>query len=92
MDLAWITAMLDQPAEARRLIDRAMALAPGDAYVHYYDGLIWNRAGDPQAATKAFGKAIAEGYSIDMLAADPQLAALRADTGFRSILAAAEAK
>jgi tetratricopeptide (TPR) repeat protein/DNA-binding winged helix-turn-helix (wHTH) protein len=90
MDLAWITAMLDQPAEARGLIDRARAQAPGDAYVHYYDGLIWLRAGDADAAIAAFGTAISAGYSVRMLSIDPQLTPLRDDPDFGRLLGAAK--
>jgi len=85
MDLAWITAMLDQPAEARRLIERARALAPGDAYVYYYDGLIWLQSGDESAAFEAFSKAVDQGYSRKMLAADPQLRNLRSRPDFKRI-------
>lgn len=79
MDLAWITAMLDRPQEARSLIDRALGIAPGDPYGHYYSGLIRLRAGDSGAALDDFGSALERGYPLGLLAADPQLESLRGD-------------
>jgi tetratricopeptide (TPR) repeat protein/DNA-binding winged helix-turn-helix (wHTH) protein len=92
MDLAWITAMLDKPAEARRLIDRARALAPSEPYVYYYDGLILQRNGDSNGAVRAFETAVAEGYSRKMLAADPQLLSLRSHPDFAKVIDAVEAR
>ncbi|RPH97627.1 MAG: tetratricopeptide repeat protein, partial [Lysobacterales bacterium] len=86
MDLAWITAMLDQPAEARRLIDRALGLAPDDPYAHYYAGLIRLRAGETAEALADFGSALERGYPENMLASDPQLQAVRDDPGFQRMI------
>ncbi|MBT8065092.1 MAG: tetratricopeptide repeat protein [Gammaproteobacteria bacterium] len=86
MDLAWIETMLGQPEEARRRIDRARTLAPGDPYVHYIDGLMRVKAGQVDEALGALEKAAEQGYSIQMLAADPQLAALRAQPLFVKII------
>jgi tetratricopeptide (TPR) repeat protein/TolB-like protein/DNA-binding winged helix-turn-helix (wHTH) protein len=79
MDLAWITAMLDRPQEARSLIDRALGAAPDDPYGHYYSGLIRLRAGDSEAALDDFRTALEQGYPVGLLAADPQLESLRSD-------------
>lgn len=86
MDLAWINAMLDKNAEARTLIDRARARAPDDPYVYYIDGLILLRNGDTEAALTALETAAEKGYSLTLLAAEPQLEALRQHPRFTHIL------
>jgi tetratricopeptide (TPR) repeat protein/TolB-like protein/DNA-binding winged helix-turn-helix (wHTH) protein len=86
MDLAWITAMLDRPQEARSLIDQALAASPDDPYGHYYSGLVHLRAGEAQAALGAFEKALEGGYAVQLLAGDPQLKALRDDSSFRRLV------
>ncbi|HEY8519280.1 MAG TPA: tetratricopeptide repeat protein [Gammaproteobacteria bacterium] len=77
IDLAWITAMLGRLDEARRLIDSALALAPADPYVHYYDALVRVRAGEIDAALDRLEKAVEMGYSRAMIGAEPHLASLR---------------
>ncbi len=79
MDLAWIETMLDKNQEAKRLIDRARAQAPDDPYVHYYEGLMLLHDGETDAALSSFERAVDKGYSVQMLASDPQLAALQGD-------------
>ncbi|MGK2925942.1 MAG: tetratricopeptide repeat protein [Lysobacterales bacterium] len=86
MDLAWIAAMLEQPAKARSLIGRALELAPDDPYAHYYAGLIRLRAGETDAALSAFEAALERGYPVNMLAHDPQLSAILDDRRFRGMV------
>jgi Flp pilus assembly protein TadD len=85
MDLAWITTMLDQSQEAEKLIGRALTLSPDDPYVHYYEGLIHLRNGDTEAALSSFELSVEKGYSLEMLAADPQLAPLQGDQRLEKI-------
>jgi tetratricopeptide (TPR) repeat protein len=92
MDMAWIMAMLGQAEEAARMIGRARAQAPTDPYVRYYEGLIRQKAGDAEAAVAALETAVEEGYSAQLLAADPQLAGLRAHAGFQRISAKAKTR
>jgi tetratricopeptide (TPR) repeat protein/DNA-binding winged helix-turn-helix (wHTH) protein len=92
MDMAWIMAMLGQAEEAARQIGRARAQAPTDPYVHYYEGLIRQKAGESEAAVAALETAVEEGYSVQLLAADPQLAGLRAQAGFQRITGKAKAR
>lgn len=82
MDLAWITANLGRVEEAEELIARARSLAPQDPYIHYYEGLIFLHKGEANAALDHFERALDEGYSTQMLAADPQLMALRGEPRF----------
>ena len=86
MDLAWISAMLDDMETARSLIDRALSLLPDDPYAHFIDGLVWLRAENRDAALSSLQAAVARGYSTDMLAAEPHLQSLRSHPNFRDLL------
>jgi tetratricopeptide (TPR) repeat protein/TolB-like protein/DNA-binding winged helix-turn-helix (wHTH) protein len=86
MDLAWINAMLDNKQEARTLIDRARELAPDDPYTHYYNGMVYLRAGKRDAALAALDKAVELGYPRSVLAAEPHLAALRNSPRFSALV------
>jgi tetratricopeptide (TPR) repeat protein/DNA-binding winged helix-turn-helix (wHTH) protein len=85
MDLAWITTMLDKNQEAGKLIERARSQAPDDPYIHYIEGLMLLHTGNTEAALSSFGIAADKGYSLQMLAADPQLTAIRDNPKFDSI-------
>jgi len=86
MDLSWLYAMLGQPAEARKMIDKARELAPDDPYTHYYNAMVYLRAGDKAAAIAALEIAANKGYSRRLLAAEPHLAPLRSDPRFSDIV------
>ena len=86
MDLAWISAMLDNSGAARTFIDRARGQAPEDPYVHYIDGLILLRSGETDSALSALELAADKGYSLQMMAAEPHLASIRENPRFRAIL------
>ena len=86
MDLAWISAMLGHNTEARSLIELARQQAPNDPYVDYIDGLMLLYSGDPDRAQAAFEAAVAKGYSVVLLAAEPQLASMHHRPGFRRLL------
>jgi tetratricopeptide (TPR) repeat protein/DNA-binding winged helix-turn-helix (wHTH) protein len=77
MDLAWIKTSLGEDVEARRLINRALDLIPGDPYVHYINGLILNRHRDIEGAVAAFEIAVESGYPEALLADDPNISNLR---------------
>jgi tetratricopeptide (TPR) repeat protein/TolB-like protein/DNA-binding winged helix-turn-helix (wHTH) protein len=85
MDLAWIKANLGEDEAARKLIDRAIEMVPDDPYVHYINGLMLNRAGDTGSAIKALRTAVELGYSTVLLAGDPNIENLRADSHFSEI-------
>ena len=82
MDLAWINTMLGRHEEARELIDKSLKLVPEDPYVHYIEGLMFNKSGDTRAVLGALQQAIKLGYSRQLLAADPNLANLRDNSEF----------
>lgn len=85
MDLAWITTMLGKKEDADKLITRARTQAPDDPYVHYIEGLMLMQAGQKDSALSSFRIAAEKGYSLQMLAADPQLTALRGNPEFDKI-------
>jgi len=87
--LAWSAAMLGRHDEARELMARAITLAPNDPYAWYYDALVKLVAGEKAAAIAAIETAVAEGYSVVMLEAEPYLAELRDQQRFKSVLARA---
>lgn len=88
MDLAWISAMLDDGVTAHALIERALSISPDDPYAHFINGLIHLRADDVDAALLSLRAAVDKGYSPDMLAAEPHLEPLRDHPGFRRLLGA----
>ncbi len=85
MDMAWIKAGLHDHDEAREFIDRAMQIVPDDPYVHYYDGIIHNRAGNSSQAFVALQDAVQLGFPTAIIAGDPNLANLRGDSRFSDI-------
>ena len=86
MDLAWIQAMLGDLDSARSLIGKAILLTPDDPYAHFIHGLIELRGGESEAAVEFLKSATANGYSLEMLAAEPHLNLLRNHPGFRDLL------
>jgi Flp pilus assembly protein TadD len=85
IDLAWITAMLGRFGGARELIDSALALAPSDPYVHYYDALVRARMGETENALDRLEAAVEMGYPRVLIRAEPHLAALRESVRFAEI-------
>jgi len=85
IDLAWISAMQDEFGDARTLIERARAEVD-DPQLHYIDGLILLRSGDTDAALSALELAAENGYSLQMMAAEPHLASMRGNPRFIAIL------
>ena len=85
--LAWSTAMTGDTDAALTLIAKAIAIDPAYPYTHYYAALIENEAGRTDAAIDAAEKALANGYPVAMLAAEPILKPLEKDSRFRELLA-----
>jgi tetratricopeptide (TPR) repeat protein len=83
---AWATAANGNSTQARLLMDRALAVAPNDPYVRYYDGLLKNHTGNRSAAIDALQLAVEMGYPSKMLAADPLLSDLAEQGRFRVIV------
>lgn len=86
IDLAWIEAMLDKPAEARRVIARARELTPGDPYVHFVSALVTIHGGGDEAAIyDDLHAAVEMGYPLKLLAAEPHLQSLRGEPEFAAL-------
>lgn len=85
IDLAWIKAMLDKPGEAQRNIARARELTPGDPYVHFVSALVAIRAGDTSTVYDDLQAAVAMGYPLKLLAAEPHLRRLRGQPEFAAL-------
>ena len=83
---SWATAATGDSDQARVIIDRALAVAPNDPYVHYYDGLLRNLTGETSAAIDALQLAVEMGYPSKMLAADPLLSDLQGENRFKAIV------
>ena len=61
-------------------------MAPNDPYGLYYEALINVRAGEHALAVKSLRLAVNNGYPANMLAAEPYLNELRANTEFRTMI------
>ena len=83
---AWARAATGDIEGARAMMNEALALAPGDPYAHYYDGLLKIREEELLAATEAFDVAVDRGYPVAMLAADPLLESLQGNRDFEALL------
>jgi serine/threonine-protein kinase len=72
-------SMLGRGEEARRLIERALALAPKDVESMFKAGVVYEQLGDRARALDWIGKALAGGYARDAVERSLSLTALRAD-------------
>jgi adenylate cyclase len=85
-DLSLYYVNLGMESEARRAIDRATQLAPGDPYINYYRALIEVSLGRNDRALDEIATAVAGGYPKKLVQADPEFRALRDRERFRAIL------
>ena len=85
MDLADCYSMLGEPQRARDLLRQALELAPEDVSQMYQAAIVYEQLKDREAALDAIGKAIAGGYSRDLIDRSPDLAQLRADPRFQGL-------
>jgi eukaryotic-like serine/threonine-protein kinase len=84
--LADAYSMLEQPQRARGLLERALALAPESVDDMFQAGEIYEQLQDRKHALEWIGKAIKSGYSRDLVEKSPDLAQLRLDPKFQSLL------
>lgn len=83
---AWIKAVLGKFDEADKLMTTARAIAPDDPYVPYTDALILVRRGNSTAALGKLERAAKMGYPLALMAAEPQLNALKDDARFQALV------
>jgi tetratricopeptide (TPR) repeat protein len=82
VDLADCHALLGEPAHARALLKRGLALAPNDVEVQEAAAATYEEIGDRDAALHWIRRALAAGYPRSRVDDDPGLEALRADPRF----------
>ena len=85
MDLADCYSEFGEMERSRDLLQQALAIAPGDLENLYTAAHVYERLKDREAALDAIGKAIAGGYSRDLIDRSPDLAQLRADPRFQGL-------
>jgi tetratricopeptide (TPR) repeat protein len=90
MFLAWAQAMTGNPEEGVAQATRAVELAPGNPYSHYYHALTLLKNGETERAIDAISRAIERGYSTKMLAAEPYLREVASNPGFRRLIVGAD--
>ncbi|KAB2968535.1 MAG: tetratricopeptide repeat protein, partial [Thermoanaerobaculia bacterium] len=88
-DRAECRAMLGEGAAARVDAERALALAPDDAQIAFRVAFVWEQLGERDQALERLAAALAGGYPSSEIEAHPGFAALRANPGYRTLVAAA---
>ncbi|RYY73368.1 MAG: serine/threonine-protein kinase [Gammaproteobacteria bacterium] len=78
--MALYMARLDDREQAKSMLLRVIALAPKSASVHFRVGLAYELLGERNAATAALTKAIALGFPVKLIEAEPDLLDLRRST------------
>jgi len=85
--LAHYLAAIGRSDQAAWRLARALELAPGNMYIHYYAALIAASSGDVDGAVDASRRAMDNGYPRKLLAAEPGLRSLADSAKFRELLA-----
>lgn len=80
-------ASIGQFDKAAWRLAKAIELAPGNMYVHYFAALVAANSGDIDAAVDASRRAIDNGYPKKLLVAEPGLQGLSDSARFRELLA-----
>jgi serine/threonine-protein kinase len=72
---------------ARDAIDQSLSLAPGNPSTHYFLAILELNAGNDEKTVESLAKAVQLGYSLKLLDADPEFAALKNRSAeFRALL------
>ncbi|MCZ6826211.1 MAG: tetratricopeptide repeat protein [Gammaproteobacteria bacterium] len=87
---AWIKTMLGKPDEGEKLIATALDITPSDPYLFFVRALINLRQDRTSESLADLEKAVAMGYSVKMIAAEPYLESLRAEPRFMALLKSSE--
>jgi len=85
--LAHYLGSVGRTDQAAWRLERAVELAPGNMYVHYFAALVAANSGDVDAAVDASRRAMDNGYPSKLLAAEPGLHNLADSAKFRELLA-----
>ncbi len=84
-DLANMYSRTGKAALANDLVRKALEASPEDVEVIYQTGSVYEQLGDRKRALELIGRALAKGYSIDLVRRSPTLTELRKDPQFASI-------
>lgn len=79
--MALYAVRVNNRAQAQTLLQRALELAPNNASVQFRVGLAYELLGDRRAALAALTQAIALGFPIKLIEAEPDLLNLRRESG-----------
>ncbi len=85
-DLADGYANLGQTDLAKRLIEEALSVVPGDVNVMFQAGSVYEKVGDRDRAIQWIGGALRQGYSREEIVRSPYLAGLREDPRFQKLV------
>ncbi|MBD3647478.1 MAG: tetratricopeptide repeat protein, partial [Pseudomonadales bacterium] len=81
---------LGHQEEATRLIGKALEIAPDEGVVHYFHAIERNFNDDVGGAVDALVQAVAKGYSITLIGADPQFENLVENEDYQRLTKGAE--
>ena len=87
MNLALAYARTGRHDLARPHADRAVALAPANAYILYPAAVVRLTANELEPALDLLERALAAGYPVEAIRTDPELGALRSRPRFAKMLA-----
>jgi tetratricopeptide (TPR) repeat protein/TolB-like protein len=90
--LALSEAKLGKKADAIRSVRRATELEPKNPQYIYFEALVSHLAGDRASALEFLKKAVAEGYPVSEILAEPEWHSLSNDPEFKSIVTVAAKK
>lgn len=85
-DLATYLAMVGEKEESKMYIERALDMAPGNSYMMFMAGSVYERIGEREYALRWLESAIHEGYPISDILHQPELEQLIADERFQKML------
>jgi eukaryotic-like serine/threonine-protein kinase len=85
--LALCQAKLGKKADAVRSIRRAVQIEPDNPEYIYFEALVHHLGGDRASALDSLKKAVAQGYPVSEILAEPEWHNLSDDSGFKSIVA-----
>jgi serine/threonine-protein kinase len=80
------SAMLDEEKQAREQLASALAIAPSDAEVLFRAAILYNHFGEQGKTLEFLDKAVAAGYSRNVIRDTPDFDHLRNNPRFRALL------
>jgi serine/threonine-protein kinase len=86
INLALYTAKTGQPDEALRNLDEVLKYAPNDKNILFNAAIVSELTGNRARALEFLGRAIQGGYSLNEIAAEPELGKLRQDPSYGAVV------